>query len=584
MSKRRYGLNNGFIGGTDTWQAHNGVISNAKNTLTRSDYLINPTAGTWVRPSDWLAMPTVSAGEQKIVILHSVYDTGTNFCSFRITCSTGNYTVDWGDGTSNTYASFAQAEKNYDYSTVTSAVTSRGYKTVLITITPVTGNITNFNFRDYPHSLSRNYTYSGGFLDMIVSAPNVSGVNPKLGGANIEGGVGTTVRMDKLERFSWIGTNGVTDWGYFFWACYNLQVVENLQVTSASTSCYGLFYECRSLRELKNVSFDTRNVTDFSYMFYNCYVLSQLPWLDTSKGTSFYAFAYQNYGVRHVPQYDLSKATRTDLMFYGCRSILEIPSFNCPLATRVDYMFSDMSQVKKIGKLITGLSLTNCDSLYRNCSSLLEFEGPTVTTNVTNMYRMFYACLSIIKIPYVYDTAKVTTFEEAFISNLSLLRGPTLDTSACTNFANMFNTCFSMADTPDYNTAAGTNFTGMFSGCRALVKPGGLTLTGAPTLTNMFNTCYSLREIPTIGISAGATPPSFASLTSLQKCGLTGIGQTVSFANCQMGFTALNSLYTSLATVGVSGAAAKTITVTNNWGTTGDNTMIAISKGWAVTG
>ena len=235
-------------------------------------------------------------------------------------------------------------------------------------------------------------------------------------------------------------------------------------------------------------------------------------------------------------------------------------------------------------KMITGLSLTNCDSLYRNCTSLKEFEGPTVTTNVTNMYRMFYNCFNIIKLPYVYDTAKVTTFEEAFYQNFGLLRGPTLDTSACTNFANMFNTCFSMADTPDYNTVAGTNFTSMFSACRSLVKPGGLTLTGAPTLTSMFNTCYSLREIPTIGISAGATPPSFASLQSLQKCGLTGIGQTVSFANCQMGFTALNDLYTSLATVGVSGAAAKTITVTNNWGTTGDNTMIAISKGWAVTG
>jgi hypothetical protein len=45
-----------------------------------------------------------------------------------------------------------------------------------------------------------------------------------------------------------------------------------------------------------------------------------------------------------------------------------------------------------------------------------------------------------------------------------------------------------------------------------------------------------------------------------------------------MGPTALNNLYTSLQT------AARTITVTGNWGTASDNPSIATAKGWTVTG
>jgi hypothetical protein len=64
----------------------------------------------------------------------------------------------------------------------------------------------------------------------------------------------------------------------------------------------------------------------------------------------------------------------------------------------------------------------------------------------------------------------------------------------------------------------------------------------------------------------------------------SGFNQNLSVASCNMGSTSLNELYTNLATVGASGAAAKTITVTGNWGATASTKSIAIGKGWAVTG
>jgi len=78
----------------------------------------------------------------------------------------------------------------------------------------------------------------------------------------------------------------------------------------------------------------------------------------------------------------------------------------------------------------------------------------------------------------------------------------------------------------------------------------------------------------------------FASQTSVSKVGITGIQHNFSVSGCKLSGTALNELYASLAVVGASGSAAKTITVTGNWGASaalGHNPVIAISKGWTVT-
>jgi hypothetical protein len=66
---------------------------------------------------------------------------------------------------------------------------------------------------------------------------------------------------------------------------------------------------------------------------------------------------------------------------------------------------------------------------------------------------------------------------------------------------------------------------------------------------------------------------------------MTGFtGANVSFEACSLGSTALNDIYRSLAVVGVSGANARSITVTSNWGNAADDTSIAIGKGWQVLG
>ncbi|MEB3319787.1 MAG: hypothetical protein VKI63_02465, partial [Cyanobium sp.] len=56
----------------------------------------------WERPADWLPLPAINAGEQKLVGLFAVYPGPGNVLALR---ASGNYTVDWGDGTTTAVSS-----------------------------------------------------------------------------------------------------------------------------------------------------------------------------------------------------------------------------------------------------------------------------------------------------------------------------------------------------------------------------------------------------------------------------------------------------------------------------------------------
>ena len=124
-----------------------------------------------------------------------------------------------------------------------------------------------------------------------------------------------------------------------------------------------------------------------------------------------------------------------------------------------------------------------------------------------------------------------------------------------------------------------------FQYCSSLIEAPGITASNVTDITNLFNGCPSLKTIPNYNFSKVTSSSSaFPTSGSLISVGITGCSFSVSYASNTLGATALNDIYSSLATVGISGAGARTITVTGNWGTATDNPAIAIAKGWTVTG
>ena len=119
----------------------------------------------------------------------------------------------------------------------------------------------------------------------------------------------------------------------------------------------------------------------------------------------------------------------------------------------------------------------------------------------------------------------------------------------------------------------------MFYNCSSLQS---VTLdTGAVTSASyMFYNCYSLQSVT---LDTGAVVDAsqmFSGCSSLQSVVLTGLTRGVSVANASLSSTALDALYTSLGTA----AGSQTITVSGNYGTTGDDPSIATAKGFTVSG
>jgi len=174
------------------------------------------------------------------------------------------------------------------------------------------------------------------------------------------------------------------------------------------------------------------------------------------------------------------------------------------------------------------------------------------------MQGMFLDCRAIQAIP-LFNTAIVTNMEGIFQGCTGLQSVPLFNTVSVTNMRQMFFNCTALTSVPLFNSAAVINMISMFNGCFALQAVPALVTTAVTSSAN-------LSQI-------------FFNCTSLARIQAEDFRFTFTVASCKLSSTALNEIYTNLPTV-----TSQTITVSNNYGTTGDTPSIATAKGWTVTG
>ena len=173
------------------------------------------------------------------------------------------------------------------------------------------------------------------------------------------------------------------------------------------------------------------------------------------------------------------------------------------------------------------------------------------TNTVTSAYQMFYSCSS--------------------------LQSVTLDTGAVTNASYMFAGCGLLREI-NLNVPSATTLSFAFVECVSLRS----AVINSPSVIDVsyaFYTCSSLTTV-SLNCSAVTSIAYLFTLSPLQSVILTGLTRGVSVANASLSSTALDALYTSLGTA----AGSQTITVSGNYGTTGDDPSLATSKGWTVSG
>ena len=214
-------------------------------------------------------------------------DDAENWVSLSATAG-GSYTVDWGDGTSETIADAATATHQYAWATA-GPVCSEGYKTAIVTVSAATP-ITTLDLVKLPAAwvdADRNWSI---WLDLLIDLPACTSL--------LIGQDRTVVKHQRLRQ-AHIRRWGVTNASNMFAFCTSLTRVPDVLNLTACTNASNMFYFCTSLTRVPDV-LNLTACTNASNMFAFCMSLTRVPELGVR-----YSISFQRTGLRRLALNDL---------------------------------------------------------------------------------------------------------------------------------------------------------------------------------------------------------------------------------------------------------------------------------------
>lgn len=580
----------------------------------------------WTRNPSWPACDAPS-GSNKIVGLYAVYPgdgvgNGGNFFAMTIA---GDYTINYGDGTTTNYTSGSTAYYEFNYSDADLAGTDAP-----VTLTDA-GDLVTRTAHGYTNGMTVNFYNIVTTTGLTASAPyyvinataNTFQVSATPGGSAValtNDGTATllpykiaTVTITPQSGSDLTSVNflvkhnqaGLAD-GYS--AGWLDIAIAGAAITSLTLGPSGSPIRFNYLERC--VINQLGGVTSMASLFNNCSALRTVTIADTGSAvTSMNSMFTSCTSLVTILLANTSAVTDMSLMFSGCRSLKTVPLFNTASVTNMSSMFNACTSLTSV-PLFNTASVTNMSSMFLNCISLqtvplfntaavtnmssMFAASPTTNGNaitnvplfntalVTDMSFMFSGCRSLKTVP-LFNTASVTTMSNMFNTCTSLLSVPLFNTASVTNMSTMFANCVALTTVPLFNTASVTNMSSMFFQCFSLQTIPLFNTAAVTNMTGMFSFCNALTSVPALTTTAVTSSSNFTNMfnscNSLTRIQAKDFRFTFSVANCKLSAAALDEIYTNLPTV-----TGQTITVTGNYGTAGDNPTIATAKGWTVTG
>ena len=461
----------------------------------------------WVRPVDWLPLPTITPGDQIFAGLFAVYDNEGNYVALK---ASGNYTVDWGDGSApENVAAGIKAEHQFNYADVSGTVTINEltYRQAIITVVPQVGqNFTSLSLHQ-AHSgcgQSSGHPWDTPWLDWTVNSPNLS----------------------------------------------VLTVATNLPDASLVT----VFNRTEQITVGENV----------------------IVTLEGEFGS--YENLFRTHSLASFVSGDFPALTSVNKAWLYCRALRSWTGGNFPELINADSAWSNCLNLQTwVGDDFP--ALTSAINSWKECVALQSWTGGDFLA-LTNISEAWYDSLNL-QTWTGGDFSAVTNLSNAWVYCYSLRSWTGGNFSAVTNLSAAWWNCYSLQSWTGGNFPALTDVSYAWNGCLILQSWIGGDF---PALTNMnyaWFGCYALRSCVGGDFSAvtDAADPWLYCFSLQNITGPTGITADFSVANCQLGRAALVTIFNAL------GTAAKTITVTGNYGVvalTGPDLAIATDKGWTV--
>ena len=585
---------------------------------------------TYERPEEFLNLAVFDPGVTEIftalvaVFPHTSVSgglSGINYVAFHGDVNSGNISIDWGDGSTETLASGGTTYHIYDFNDLSSTTEFRGYRQVVLSAVPETDGSkfthmdTNQNGPFDPSYTSEALRNGSNLLDITMSSSLATDMD-----------IGGNARPHKMcEKVGLYNTS-------------------SNRLTNAQTSIYSGFTRLQDIPHVPYMHTDTTE--SHSEAFAYCQMLRVLPddfadpdryWFWNS--TSFYRCFFDNHSLKYLPeglfdkrgqQSELSNCSDMRGMFMDCRSIEYIP--NLPVRTSgntsMQQTFHECIELKRVPKgfhcKFPGSA--DLDRTFYNTVKLEDFGDFTLADlpeadrgyHVFNMQGTFRNCgrQTLEEIPWLgvdpiyinndtdpaalgigftrighqakrwneeyftagfFDLTNIVDLQDNFNFNKNIERYPLLKfaPNKLTNSNAFFRVFF------DNNSLQTLNFSGFATN----------ETFGNGEYYQSFYNCFQLKSLSGLPWNAandsGDYSGVFTNVRSLAHIGFpgnpsdeTGFSQSISLQYMPLTREECVNIFRYLVTVG-----GKTITLTNNNfadDLTADELAIATDKGWTV--
>ena len=296
-------------------------------------------------------------------------------------------------------------------------------------------------------------------------------------------------KVEKIDGVAFLDTSGATTIERMFQECSTLKSLDlNVWNVGSVVSMKAAFSKCISLETLDVSEWNTESVKDMTAMFQICKSITSLDLSKWNVGSveNMMNMFYSNSSngdmalttIGAVENWDTKNVTNMSYMFQKCSSlgILNASNWDTSKVTTMSGMFQYCNALNTIDVSNWNTqNVTNMGSMFRECTSLQALDvSKWDVSNVTSMAVMFEKCYSLTTLNVSrWDVSKVTNMNAMFqMGNLGTTYAPiseldvsNWDTSSCTDMSFMFYG-FKGADTIDvsnWNVSKVTNFDHMFA-------------------------------------------------------------------------------------------------------------------------
>ena len=217
--------------------------------------------------------------------------------------------------------------------------------------------------------------------------------------------------LNEITGLKYLNTAEVTDMSFMFWNCRNLSSLDLTNFNTAKVeNMSGMFHSCQKLSSLTlSESFNTANVTDMSNMFSYCNMLEKL----------------------NLSNFNTTKVEDMSYMFYMCQKLpeLNLSNFKTEKVKNMKYMFSYCDKLKKLDlSNFNTANVTNMQEMFKGCSTLqtIYVSDNFVVTGITNEdYKkdMFTGCKALPEYGDAKTSSDYANYKTGYFTKLVGMNG-----------------------------------------------------------------------------------------------------------------------------------------------------------------